>query len=98
MRLLVTRAAFVAVFLAALVAAHGHDESMDTDMDMGMNMDMHSSTAAPTPSAAAHANSEGPMSYFAHGKHSGTILAHIVLMILGWCFVLPAGKPDAQFQ
>lgn len=31
------------------------------------------------------------MSYFAYGKHPGTIVAHVALMILGWCFVLPAG-------
>lgn len=93
MRLLVTRAAVVAVFLAALATAHGHDEM---DMDMGMSMDMHSSTAAPTPTATAHATSEGPMSYFAYGKHSSAILAHIALMVLGWCFVLPAGKRMAR--
>lgn len=92
MRLLLTRAAFAAVFLAALATAHGDDESMEMDMNMGMNMDMHSSTAAPTPSATAHASNDGPMSYFAYGKHSSTILAHIALMILGWCFVLPAGE------
>lgn len=84
MRLLATRAAFVAVFLAALVAAHVHDEPMD--------MDMHSSMAVATPTATATVDSEGPMSYFAYGKHSSTILAHIGLMIFGWCFVLPAGK------
>jgi hypothetical protein len=32
------------------------------------------------------------MSYFAYGKHSGTIMAHIALMMLGWCIVLPAGE------
>lgn len=94
MRQLATRAAFVAVFLAALTTAHGDDESMDMGMDM--SIDMHSSTAAPTPTASAHANSEGPMSYFAYGKHSSTILAHIALMSLGWCFVLPAGKRTLQ--
>lgn len=90
MRLLVTRAAFVAVSLAALAAAHGDDEM---DMDMGMSMDMHSSTAAPTPTSTTTALvSPGPMSYFSYGKHSSAILAHIALMVLGWCFVLPAGK------
>lgn len=39
-----------------------------------------------------HMKSNGPMSYFAYGKHSDTISAHIALMTLGWCFVLPAGK------
>ncbi|KAJ5174357.1 uncharacterized protein N7482_000234 [Penicillium canariense] len=83
MRLLATRAAFVAVFVASLATAipHGDDEEM--------SMDMHSAAAA-TPSPTAHANSEGPMSYFAYGKHSGAIMAHITLMMLGWCLVLPA--------
>lgn len=94
MRLLATRAAFAAVFLASLAIAHGDDESMDMDMDMGMSVDMHAppSTASPTPFATPTPNGEGPMSYFAYGKHSSTITAHIALMILGWCFVLPAGK------
>lgn len=90
MRLLATRAAFAAVSLASLAIAHGDDDSMD--MDMGMSMDMHAppSTTSPTPFATPTASSEGPMSYFAYGKHSSTITAHIALMILGWCFVLPA--------
>lgn len=93
MRLL-TRAAYVALFLASLAIAHGDDESMDMDMNTGMSMDMHATTsaAAPTASVSQDAHSEGPMSYFAYGKHSSTVLAHIALMILGWCFVLPAGK------
>lgn len=92
MRLL-TRAAYAAILLASFAIAHGDDESMD--MDMGMSMDMHAtaSVASPTPSVSQAAQSEGPMSYFAYGKHSSAILAHIALMILGWCFVLPAGKP-----
>lgn len=56
---------------------------------MDMDMDMHA-VATPSPNATTHANSEGPMSYFAYSKHSTSILAHIVLMVLGWCFILPA--------
>ena len=91
---LFTRAAYAALFLASLAIAHGDDESMDMDMNMGMSMDMHATTSAASPTASVSQNtqSEGPMSYFAYGKHSSTILAHIALMILGWCFVLPAGK------
>lgn len=83
MRNIVTRAALAAVFFAATVLAHGDDESSDMDM----NMDMTSS--APTLSESAHPNSEGPMSYFAYGKHQGTVMAHIGLMIAAWCFLLP---------
>lgn len=55
-------------------------------------MDMHGHTA-PSPSASAAAGNAdpGPMSYFAYGKHSGAIVAHIVLMVLAWFFVLPVG-------
>lgn len=91
MRPLATRAAFVAVFLACLATAVAHGDDEHTDMNMDMSMDMTSEAAA-TPAPTAHANSEGPMSYFAYGKHSGAIMAHIALMMLGWCIVLPAGK------
>ncbi|KAE8140479.1 hypothetical protein BDV38DRAFT_279980 [Aspergillus pseudotamarii] len=55
-------------------------------------MDMHTtpSVTAPTASVSANTQSEGPMSYFSYGQHSSTILAHIALMTLGWCLVLPA--------
>ncbi|KAE8361457.1 hypothetical protein BDV27DRAFT_166965 [Aspergillus caelatus] len=55
-------------------------------------MDMHatSSATAPTASVSPNAQSEGLMSYFSYGQHSSTIVAHIALMTLGWCLVLPA--------
>lgn len=46
----------------------------------------------PQPSPTAQAQADTPMSYFAYGAHSGTIVAHAGLMVLGWCFVLPAGE------
>ena len=60
-------------------------------MDIEINMDMHAAvnTSSSTPLTSSH---EDPTSYFAYGKHSSTIVAHITLMMLGWCFVLPAGK------
>ena len=85
MQNLATRAALAAVFFAAAVLAHGDDESADMDMDMGVNSN------APTSSESAHPNSEGPMSYFAYGKHRGTVMAHVGLMIAAWCFLLPTG-------
>ena len=90
------RAAFTAAFLLATVAnalPHGDDHSMDANMgmDMDMNIDMgHGAAATPEPSAEPEDNS--PMSYFAYGQYPGTIIAHIALMILAWCFVLPAGE------
>lgn len=91
MRLLATRTAYAAVFLACLATAVPHGDDEHSDMDMGMSMDMNSDPVA-TSSPTTPANSEGPMSYFAYGKHSGAIMAHIALMMLGWCIVLPAGK------
>ena len=61
-------------------------------------MDMHGhggmgGHTAPSPSASAAAGDAdpGPMSYFAYGNHTGTIVAHVVLMIVAWFFVLPVG-------
>lgn len=67
---------------------------MDMDMGMGgdMNMDMGTATSHAQPSASSPVVENSPMSYFAYGKHSGTIMAHIALMVLAWCFVLPIGK------
>ncbi|RJE20861.1 integral membrane protein [Aspergillus sclerotialis] len=80
-----SRAAFAAAWLlvsAANALPHGDDDSMDMDKDM--NMDSHSGQ-----DQASEAFQNSPMSYFAYGKHSGTIVAHIALMVLAWCFVLP---------
>ncbi|KAJ5544556.1 hypothetical protein N7461_006860 [Penicillium sp. DV-2018c] len=92
MRSIATRLALTATFtlaLASLATAipHGDDDSMDMGNHMDMDMDMHAghNVTATTPSAV----SEGPMSYFAYSKHSSAIIAHVALMILGWCFVLP---------
>ena len=35
-----------------------------------------------------------PPTYFAHPDHRTAIYAHIVLMVLGWVFVLPSGEID----
>jgi hypothetical protein len=60
---------------------------MHTDMNMH-----HSQPPAP--------QDNGPMSYFAYGKHSSSIIAHIALMVAGWCFILPVGtcylSPSSQ--
>ncbi|KAJ5097190.1 hypothetical protein N7456_007911 [Penicillium angulare] len=92
MRLL-NRAFHGALFLASFAIAHGDDDSMDMDMGMGMGMimDVHttSSAATATSSVSTSAQSNGSTSYFAYGQHSTTIIAHIALMIIAWCFVLP---------
>lgn len=93
------RASFLAVLattlaLTSLVSALPHG---DDDMHMGggtSHGDHGNPTLLPSaqPSATPQVSSDdSPMSYFAYGKHTGTIVAHVALMILGWCFVLPAG-------
>lgn len=86
------RATYETIFFASLAIAHGDDKSMD--MDMATSVDMHAtaSAATPTVSVSQNAQTDGSTSYFSYGKHSSTILAHIALMTLGWCFVLPPGK------
>lgn len=88
---LTTRASITPALLAVLTIAH---EDMSMDMDSGMSTGTH---AAPITSPSGHSNTlniqcEAPMSYFTCGKHSGIIIAHILLMILGWVLVLPSGE------
>lgn len=82
MRPLASFAAFAAVILFA--TAH---ESTSMDMDMDMNM----AHGAPAPTVSP-ATSDGPMSYFAYGKHSSSVIVHIALMVAAWCFILPVGE------
>ncbi|WEW60639.1 hypothetical protein PRK78_006126 [Emydomyces testavorans] len=56
-------------------------------MHAGLGLTSHPASGA----SAKPAGTSGPISYFAHGEHFGVILTHIVLMILGWCFILPIG-------
>lgn len=66
-------------------------------MDMDMDMSMGAGAAAITSSAPTTPHGDdGPMSYFAYSKHTTAIMAHIALMMLAWCIVLPAGKQDSK--
>lgn len=85
--------------LLATVYAHGGEETTTMDMDMDMNMEMGSEASTPTAQAIATATAtqvSGPMSYFAYGKHSSTIVAHITLMAIAWCLILPAGMQSSS--
>ncbi|KAB8293253.1 hypothetical protein EYC80_007585 [Monilinia laxa] len=68
--------------LAPLIAAHGDDEP---DMDMSMQM----SSAATASASMNHTVEAESLSYFQHSEHGGLMVAHIVLMTIGWVFVLP---------
>ncbi|PWY94430.1 integral membrane protein [Aspergillus sclerotioniger CBS 115572] len=77
-----SRAALAAAFFLVSIAnalPHGDDDAMDMDMS-------HSES---TQESHTDDDNDSLMSYFAYGKHSGAIVAHIGLMILAWCFILP---------
>lgn len=99
-------AAFTAAFLFLASLTHAipdgdyHAMNHDMNMDSSSSMHMghgHGETAQATATAAVHPAEAWPMSYFSHGEHSGTIIAHIALMILAWCFVLPTGDYISPF-
>ncbi|RDW94055.1 Ytp1 family protein [Aspergillus mulundensis] len=78
----ISRATLAALLLASIASAlaHGDDhEDMNMDMDMGASHEQ----------AQPETNDDSPMSYFAYGQYTGWIVAHIALMVLAWCFVLP---------
>ncbi|KAL4959437.1 Ytp1 family protein [Aspergillus stella-maris] len=82
----IPRAALAALVLASIASALAHgDDHHGMDMD---HMDMAAPSASATP-AGSPATENSPMSYFAYGKHTGWIMAHIALMVIAWCFVLP---------
>lgn len=78
-------AGLVLLGLVPLAGAHGQDGEGGMNMDMSMDMDMDV-----TSTVAAFA------SYFQHSEHSGLIFAHILLMTVGWIFVLPIGERNPE--
>ncbi|KAL4743615.1 hypothetical protein BDV11DRAFT_177880 [Aspergillus similis] len=78
----ISRAALAVLFLASIASAlaHGDDQEMDMDhMDMGASHE----------NAQPETSDDSPISYFAYGQYTGWIVAHIALMVVAWCFVLP---------
>ena len=63
--------------LASIAEAHGHDE---------MN------TAAEITDATPGQEVAESQTYFHHGAYAGFMTAHIILMTIGWAFMLPVGK------
>lgn len=66
--------------LLPLAIAHGHDEAMDM------------TTERPTISTESDSAVADPRSYFRYGEHSSLMVGHILLMTIGWVFVLPIGE------
>ena len=79
-------AAILLGFISSAVA-HGHDENEDMNMDMG-GMPI----SRPTIPIATDAAMAEPASYFQLTEHTGLMFAHILLMTIGWVFVLPIGE------
>lgn len=73
-------------FISSAVA-HGHDEHEDMNMDMG-----RMSNSRPTIATATNGTMAEPASYFQLTEHFGLMFAHILLMTIGWVFVLPVGE------
>lgn len=75
-----------ALLLAALPLALAHGDNDEGDKG---GMDMGGMPGVPT--AQGHSHME-PASYWALKEGFGMILAHVALMIIAWCFVLPVGR------
>lgn len=81
--------AAVLLHLTALAAGHGHDSGMD----MGITKPNISRTAHTSFIADEVWNTA---SYVELGERSTSMLAHVVLMILAWFFVLPIGNSSTR--
>lgn len=85
LRRIATPAIVILLGFASIASAHGNDG--DTRMEM-------SEPAASRPVVATISSTTvaGPQSYFQYGEHNSFLVAHILLMTIGWIFILPIGK------
>jgi len=79
--------------ISSLVVAHGHDDNNDMNMDLGVST-MPTSHISPQQNATMIAE---PETYFQYGAHWVLLMSHIVIMTIGWVFILPVGKRE-DFQ
>ena len=81
--------AAVLLHLTTLATGHGHDSSMDIGITKpNITGPAHSSSIADDVWNTA--------SYVELGERSTSMLAHVILMILAWLFVLPIGKSSTS--
>jgi Domain of unknown function (DUF2427) len=73
--------------LASRVLAYSHDG----DERMGMDNSSDQIDVLRPTIMLLNSTNVGIQSYFRHSEHSALILAHIVIMSIGWIFVLPLG-------
>ncbi|KAL4990342.1 hypothetical protein BDW68DRAFT_154554 [Aspergillus falconensis] len=81
----ISRAALAALLLASIASALAHGDNYEMDKNMEMDHDMSASHEHAQPETSE----DSPISYFAYGQYTGWIVAHIALMVVAWCFVLP---------
>ncbi|RDW66378.1 hypothetical protein BP6252_10013 [Coleophoma cylindrospora] len=82
--------------LASEAFTHNHNDDGPMDMrkgEMGRSENSHL-----TISTALNSTDSGPNSYFRHSEYSRLVWAHIVLMSVGWTFVLPLGISLLKFN
>lgn len=72
--------------LASVVLAHGDDEH--NGMDMG---DMNKPERHPEQSSSQQINDYDAPSYYSLDSYGNMMMAHIVVMVAAWFFLLPIG-------
>lgn len=79
-----------ALLLLSLAQAlpHGDEEPQDMDMAGGMNMSHKDTMSKPL--------DEWEPSYWSLSEHTGSLVAHVVVEVIAWCFVLPIGKETGR--
>ena len=82
----------VLLLLPLLAGAVPHDDDHGS-MDMHGGIDPSDGPSA-TPNPVVDGDNRPLMSYFSYKKHSSSIIAHIVLMVVAWFFVLPIGVQE----
>ena len=76
-------------------AAHGEDGIPSSDMAMSSGTGGMPSANASAQRQPSNVDLFNEPSYAGLSQHSGMLLAHVVLMILAWVFVLPLGALGA---
>ena len=83
--------ALLALLILPLVAAHGDEAPADhLGMDAGGAQSAHDAHSAMQMASLGEYNVEP--SYWRHSEYSGLMLAHVLLMVVSWVFVLPVGE------
>lgn len=77
--------------LLPLAVAHGHGGHGNSTVDLHGFMTTAIPSSPSGTSLSMNATLNPPQSYFTYPGYSGLIIAHAVLMIVAWLFILPIG-------